>query len=439
MVLVATDAALDVDPGVLTGRVVLAAGRSLSLWITYSEDGPAVYPLIAEARRVIEETGLYWKGWVQGCSYRGPYRASVVRSALTLKLLTYAPSGAMVAAPTTSLPERLGGNLNWDYRYCWLRDASFTAEAFIRLGFRQEAWAFAQWLTHATTLTYPHLQVMYDVHGESCLPERIVPAFEGYGKSQPVRVGNAASSQFQLDIYGELLAGLWACVHSGYPVDRDTRQWIIRMGNLVTERWSRPDHGMWESRDAPSHYVHSKVMCWVALDRAERLLRHIGHAAPAASGWTEVRARIQRVVLTTGFSTARRSFVQMLGGNHVDASALLFSAVGFIDGRDPRMLSTIAAIRRILGAGPLLYRYRLEQDHEGAFLPCSFWLAEALMLAGRRDEAQALIEQLQSSANDVGLFPEEISPKGGTALGNFPLALTHVAHLAAVLSLSQGR
>lgn len=436
--LVAADLPLAIHAGDLTGRVAVAKGDRRALWITYAEEAPAVYPCLALADQAIEEAVAYWTTWAARCRSTGPHRARVIRSALTLKLLSYAPSGAIVAAPTTSLPERQGGDLNWDYRYCWLRDASFTAHAFFRLGFDAEATAFVQWLTHATTLTYPRLQVMYDVHGEASLPESTVGHFEGYRQSRPVRTGNAASAQFQLDIYGEVLDGLAASLDAGHRFDRETQRWIVRMADLVAEQWSQPDHGIWEVRGGRRHYVHSKVSCWVALDRAERLARRLGLPTSTLS-WSQAGEALRRVVMKSGYSTTRRSFVQVLGGTRLDAAALTFSLGGFIGGRDPRMSSTITTIQKVLGRGPLVYRYLVEKDAgppEGAFLPCSFWLVEALVSAGRREEAQACMEELERHANDVGLFAEELRPEDGSAMGNYPLALTHVAHLNAHLRLS---
>ncbi|ALA59015.1 glycoside hydrolase family 15 protein [Nitrospira moscoviensis] len=436
--LVATEMPLFLQNGALAGRLRLSKGERLVLWLAYAEEAPSVYPCPALADVAIDDTLRYWTGWARQCRYAGPQRERVVRSAMTLKLLSYAPSGAIVAAPTTSLPERVGGGLNWDYRYCWLRDASMSARVFFRLGFHAEAAAFMQWLTHATTLTYPRLQVMYDVHGETSLPESTVDRLDGYRRSRPVRTGNAASSQFQLDVYGELLDGVAAYVDAGHRLDRGTQRWIVRMADLVAEQWTQPDHGIWEVRGERRHYVHSKVWCWIALDRAEQLVRRMGIRA-STGAWAQAREAISRVVLKTGYSTTRRSFVQVLGGSRLDAAALTFSPGGFIDGKDPRMTSTIAAVQRILAKGPLVYRYIMGKDagpQEGAFLPCSFWMAEALATAGRRDDALALIDQAEETANDVGLYAEERRPDDGAAMGNYPLALTHVAHLSARLRLA---
>ncbi|HET9606543.1 MAG TPA: glycoside hydrolase family 15 protein, partial [Nitrospira sp.] len=314
-----------------------------------------------------------------------------------------------------------------------------TAHAFFRLGFDAEALAFTQWMTHATSLTYPELQVLYTLHGEASIPERSWPFFEGYRRSQPVRLGNAASAQEQLDVYGEVLDTLALYVDAGYPVDRDTKRWIVEVGNILSMSWPYPDHGIWEIRGEPRHYVHSKVMCWTALDRVERLARKLG-VRPSTSAWSQAREALGHAILKSGYSKTRRSFVQVLGGTRLDAAALTFGLTGFIDGRDPLMISTISTIQRWLTRGPLVYRYIAEQGtgrEEGAFLPCSFWLVQALAAAGRPEEAQDLLARLAPHANDLGLFPEEIRHQDGAFLGNFPLALTHVAHLGALLSIAE--
>jgi len=439
MIVVAVNSPMEISPGLLSGRARVSRGERLTLWLVYTEEAPGVYPYLIEAEEAIAETQAYWTGWSRSCRYDGAQRDQAIRSAITLKLLSYAPSGAIVAAPTTSLPERLGGDLNWDYRYCWLRDASFTAHAFFRLGFDAEALAFTQWMTHATTLTYPELQVMYTLHGEASIPERSWPFLEGYRRSQPVRLGNAAFAQEQLDVYGEVLDTISLSVEAGYPVDRDTKRWIVEVGNILSMSWPYPDHGIWEIRGEARHYVHSKVMCWTALDRVERLARKLG-VKPSTAAWSQAREALVHAILKSGYSKTRRSFVQVLGGTRLDAAALTFGLTGFIDGRDPLMISTISTIQRWLTRGPLVYRYIAEQGtgrEEGAFLPCSFWLVQALAAAGRPEEAQGLLARLAPHANDLGLFPEEIRHQDGEFLGNFPLALTHVAHLGALLSVAE--
>jgi GH15 family glucan-1,4-alpha-glucosidase len=421
--------------------VQISAGQSVALWMSYSEDAPAVYPSLLDASRAIERTSAYWSEWARQCTYDGPYVKNVVRSALTLKLLTYAPSGAIVAAPTTSLPEVVGGVRNWDYRYCWLRDASLTAQLFFRLGFTSEPIAFVRWLLHATALTYPALQVLYDVHGEAKLPERSLPCLEGYRKSAPVRIGNRAHDQVQLDVYGGVIGALQCYVEAGNELDSEMRRRVVRIANLVASRWTIPDHGMWEIPTAPQHYLHSKVMCWVALAGAERLIQRLGSRADV-SRWAEAREQIRQLVDAAGYSAEVQSFVQTLGGKEADALALTFPLLGFMDAADPRVESTIEHVRRALGVDGLLRRYRANDGlpgDEGAFLPCSFWLVEALSISGKEEEARKLFEQLQARANDLGLYSEEIDQGTGELLGNFPQALTHLAHLSAALRLGQRR
>lgn len=436
---VVVDAPVEVAPGKLSAQVRLSRGQSVTLWILYAEDAPAVYPRLADATSALGETVQYWTDWAARCRHVGPFRDAAIRSAITLKLLSHAPTGAIVAAPTTSLPERIGGDLNWDYRYCWLRDASFTAHAFFRLGFEQEAVAFTHWLTHATTLTFPALQVLYSLYGEAAIRERVWPRWEGYRGSSPVRLGNAAAAQSQLDVYGEVLDTLLLYVECGYSVDRDTKRWMTRVGDLLIARWAEPDHGIWEIRGDRRHYVHSKVMCWIALERLERLARRLGLAASVET-WARAREAIRHTVLRAGYSASRRSFVQVLGGASLDATALTFGTYGFLDEQDPRIRSTITAVQRFLGRGPLLYRYLPEPGsgrNEGRFLPCSFWLIEALASSGRADEAEDMLLHMRAYANDVGLFPEEIQEDDDAFLGNFPLALTHVAHLRALLRVEE--
>jgi GH15 family glucan-1,4-alpha-glucosidase len=434
----ATDVPLSIQPGMLEGRSIVQGGDRRVLWFAYSEDAPAVYPLLSDAPSAIKKTVQVWKQWAGACSYDGPYRESVVRSALTLKLLSFAPSGAIVAAPTTSLPEVIGGNRNWDYRYCWLRDASYTAHVFSRIGYAGESTAFLRWLMHATALSYPGLKVLYDVYGETSLSQVALDSLEGYRGSQPVQVGNQAFAQFQLDVYGEVLDGLWACVKDGHDLDREMRRRLVRMADLVGSVWTLPDYGIWEIPHGPRHYVHSKVMAWVALDRAEKIVRKLGLKADIEP-WRLAKDAIRQTVDEAGFSQGIESFVQTLGSDEVDATALTFTGLGFIEPGDPRVASTVEAIRKRLGAGDLIYRYRGHDGlpgSEGAFLPCSFWLVEALEDIGQKDEARRLFERLQQRANDVGLYSEEMDPLTGRMLGNFPQALTHLAHIGAALRLA---
>ncbi|HEV2721982.1 MAG TPA: glycoside hydrolase family 15 protein, partial [Thermoanaerobaculia bacterium] len=334
---------------------------------------------------------------------------------------------------TTSLPERIGGVRNWDYRFCWLRDASFTVGALYDCGFNIEGGAFVDWLIYSTRLTQPGLQILYDVFGESKLPERALDHLDGYRGSRPVRVGNGAAKQFQLDVYGEVIGAMEEAVHRGEALGRDRRRLVHRLGEQVVKRWREPDDGIWEKRGGRRQHIHSKIMAWSALDCAQRLIGEFGDAKDA----------IRDYVLTEGFDREINSFVAVAGEKDVDASLLYAVRVGIVKPNDPRMLGTIDAIRKKLGRGDLVYRYdtRREEDGlpmgEGAFLACSMWLVEALVLAGRRAEAEKVFEDVLRRANDVGLFSEEADPETGELLGNFPQALTHIGLMNAALCLSE--
>jgi GH15 family glucan-1,4-alpha-glucosidase len=436
----ATDLTFGVQEGSLQATVSLSTRQRHIFWLAYSEDAPAVYPILSQWPGVLDETFRYWSSWTERCEYEGAYRDTVIRSALTLKLLAYAPSGAIVAAPTTSLPEVIGGTRNWDYRYCWLRDASFTADTFFRLGYSDEATGFAQWMMHATTLTHPQLKVLYTVYGELGRKEQQISHWSGYENSQPVRTGNDAQQQYQLDIYGEVLDGMLTYVKAGGPVDSEMRRFIIKIADYVAINWTFPDHGIWEIRPDRCHYVYSKVMCWVALERAQQILTAL-HVSQDFSRWIRVQEEIRKMVFQYGFSQKQQCFVQRFGSEDLDASALLFARVGFVDRKEPRFVSTVRVLKGKLGQGALIYRYQAPDGlpgREGAFLACSFWLVEALLAIGEREEARQIFESLVRHANDVGLYSEEQDPSTGEFLGNFPLALTHLGHIRAALALESG-
>jgi GH15 family glucan-1,4-alpha-glucosidase len=416
---------------------VLRAGESRFYVLAYDDHTPAVFPPLGElARLQVDETVAFWRSWSLQLTYSGAYREAVMRSALVLKLLSYAPSGAVAAAATTSLPERIGGVRNWDYRYCWLRDASFTVGALFDCGFEREGSAFLDWLLYSTRLTQPKLQILYDVFGESRVPESELTHLAGYRDSRPVRIGNGAAQQFQLDVYGEVLGAVEEAVQRGEAINRDIARLMKRLATIVAKRWREPDDGIWEKRGGRQQHVHSKVMAWYALDCAQRL---------GAGDWTADKNEIRDWVLAHGFDAERNTFVAVAGERDLDASLLYVARVGMLPPDDPRMLGTIDAIRRELGRDELIYRYdtRSEKDGlptgEGAFLPCSFWLVEALALAGRDDEAQGVFEKLLARANDVGLYSEEIDVESGEQLGNFPQALTHVSLINAALCISAER
>ena len=405
----------------------------------YDEHTPAVFGNInAEADRELQTTIEFWRDWSGHLRYEGPYREAVLRSVLALKLMAYAPSGAIIAAPTTSLPEWIGGPRNWDYRYCWLRDAAFTTRALYDTGYSIEGSAFVLWLLHTTRLTRSDLQVLYDVFGESRLIERELDHLEGYRRSTPVRIGNGAHAQFQLDIYGEVLGAVERFVEEGESLASDTRQLIRRLVRTVMDRWREPDHGIWEIRSAPRQHVHGKVMAWMAMDCARRIAERVDFGISAET-CARVAAEIKDVVLRDGVDGASGSLTGVLGDASLDASLLYVARSGFLEDGDPRLDATIDAIREQLGSDDLVYRYRGIDDgvggDEGAFLPCSFWLAEALALAGRLDEAHELFERLLHRGNDLLLFAEEVDPASGELLGNFPQALTHVGLLNAALTL----
>ena len=422
----------------------LRQGEKRYLALAFDDHAPAVFPhLGTEAEAEIERTIAFWTAWSSTFTYRGPHREVVLRSALVLKMLSYAPSGAIVAAPTTSLPEKLGGIRNWDYRYCWLRDASFTVRALYETGFETEGGAFVEWLMYATRLTQPGLQILYDVFGEANVPERTLDHLAGYRDSAPVRIGNDAHGQFQLDVYGEVLGAIDRYAHEGEPVFADTRTLICRLADMVVKRWKDPDNGIWEKRSGLSQHVHAKVMAWSALDCAEQLVRR-GVVDADTTVWRDVKDQIRELVLTRGFNRSMNSFVAELDGQELDASLLYIARVGFLPAGDPMMAGTIDAIRKRLGDHDLIYRYTEATDDglpkgEGTFFPCSFWLVEALALSGRFEEADELFQRLIGFGNDLGLFSEEIDAATHELLGNFPQALTHIALMNAALTLEGSR
>ena len=426
------------DAGV---ELVLGSGERYDFALGFDEATPAVFCQVGDAMNfLLERTIAFWTEWSSKLTYEGEYRDSVLRSALTLKLLAYAPSGAIIAAPTTSLPEAIGGVRNWDYRYCWLRDASFTARALFEAGLRVEGGAFVEWLLYGTRLTQGGLQVLYDVFGESNLPEKELPWLEGYAHSKPVRIGNDAHQQFQLDIYGEVLGAVELYLDEGHKLPHDTARLISRLTDVVIHRWSTPDHGIWEKRSAPCNHTHSTVMAWMAMDAACRIAEKKQLRVPLDQ-WRSVREGIKRTILDRGFNKTLGFFTATWDGDDVDASLLYVARSGFLPADDPGVMATVEAIRKRLGVDDLLYRYRDTNDgipgDEGAFLACSFWLAEVLALAGRTDEAHALMKKLLARNNDVGLFSEEIDPSSGDLRGNFPQALSHIALINAASTLMQ--
>jgi GH15 family glucan-1,4-alpha-glucosidase len=393
----------------------------------------------AEIRRRVDATARFWRDWSSRCTYTGPYREQVVRSALVLKALTNAPTGAVVAAPTTSLPEELGGVRNWDYRYTWLRDTAFILYVLYAIGYTDEAERFMRWLMRTTAGRADELQVVYGVGGERLLPELELSWLDGYRGSAPVRIGNGAATQFQLDAYGQVLDTAWLFHRNGGRLGASDWEFLASLADFVCSCWARPDEGIWEVRGEPQHFVYSKVMAWVALDRAVRLARRLALEGPV-DRWQAVRDEIRRRVETEGVD-AGGAFLQALGGTAVDASALLIPEVRFVPRDDPRVAATVRRIERELTADGFVYRYRGTDDGlaggEGAFLICSFWLVDNLAFVGEVERARALFERLVSFANDVGLLAEQIDPSSGEQLGNFPQAFSHMGLINAALQLAR--
>jgi GH15 family glucan-1,4-alpha-glucosidase len=419
---------------------IIAGGDRIHFSLTYTAQAPAVAPpLRIHARERITRSEQWWRDWAARCTYQGPYRDAVVRSALVLKLMAYAPSGAIVAAPTTSLPEKLGGVRNWDYRYCWLRDAAFTLRALFDLGYGEEGAAFLGWMLHATRLTWPELQVLYDVYGEAHLPERHLPHLDGYAGSRPVRVGNDAHGQLQLDVYGEVIDAAARFARTGGRFDRDTVKMLAGLGRTVCARWHEADAGIWEGRAGRFQHTHAKVLCWVALDRLIAL--HRGHRLPIdVALYRRVRDSIRETIERRGYNERLGSYTRLLDGDDLDASLLTLPLYGYIDAAHPRMVATCARIHQRLGRDGLLYRYNDRTADglpagEGAFGICSFWAVECRALGGDLAGAMEAFERLLAYANDVGLLAEEIDPVTGAALGNFPQAFTHVGLINAALTL----
>jgi GH15 family glucan-1,4-alpha-glucosidase len=427
-------------PDGIGARFEVQAGTHGVVALCFAHQEPLVLPTRPELDARFEKTCAVWREWAQGRSYTGPWEDAVLRSALALKLLVHAPSGALAAAATASLPEEIGGERNWDYRYCWIRDSAFTLNAFLRLGCPAEARAYFWWLMHASQLTHPRLRVLYGLEGGDRAPERELP-LEGYRGSRPVRVGNAAAQQLQLDIYGELMETAWLYADAGNRIDRDIARRLADIADFVCEIWQQPDSGIWEVRSEPVHFTQSKMMCWVALDRSQRLADR-GHVpGKHAPGWREASDAIRDFIETECWSPTKRSYVRYAGTEELDASLLLGILHGYEGSGEERLHETVAALRRDLANGPYVIRYSGEDGlsgTEGAFITCSFWLAEALARQGQLEEAAELMDELVALANDVGLYSEEIDPETAEFVGNFPQGLCHLALISAAIAIEQG-
>ena len=425
----------------IRGRFVATEGSAGVIALSVAHQEPLVLSSRDDVEERLQATVRSWRDWTAAREYDGPWRDAVLRSALALKLLVHAPSGAIAAAATTSLPEEIGGERNWDYRFSWPRDAAFTLEALLALGCAREARAFFSWLLHASQLTHPRLQVLYRLDGRTNADEESLP-LAGYRRSRPVRIGNGAAKQTQLDVYGELLqaAARFAAFEGG--LDRDHGRRLAEIADFVCDVWERPDAGIWEVRAEATHFTQSKMMCAVALQRACELAEHGVIPAKHEVRWRREQQRVRDFVDTRCYSERKRSYVRSAEHEDLDASLLLAVLAGYDEPRSPRLFGTVDAIRRELGRGPLVHRYVAADGlpgEEGAFLTCSFWLAEAYTRQSRFKEAAALMDDLIGLANDVGLYAEEIKPDTREFLGNFPQGLTHLALINAAVALARAQ
>jgi GH15 family glucan-1,4-alpha-glucosidase len=430
---------LDLEPG-RPASITVAPGRPVTLVLAVANGEPLVHVDPATAWDLIDADEARWRAWAAEIDGHIPFRESVVRSLLTLQLLSYSPSGAPVAAPTTSLPEDPGGLRNWDYRYAWPRDASIGVGAFLAAGKTDEARGFLGWLLHASRLQRPQLPALLTLTGRHVPPERELHDWPGYAASTPVRVGNGAAIQHQLDGYGWVLDAAWVLVRDGHRLYSETWRAMRGFADLVARRWQEPDAGIWEIRGDAAHHVHSKLMGWLALDRALRIGQSHRLGAGQQRRWQAARDRVAAEVRARGFDPARGSYTRSYGSTDLDAALLILPILDFENAGSPRLTGTVDAVRRELSAGgPLLYRYPPGRDGlagtEGAFLPCSFWLVQALAHTGRRREAAELFQTLLGHANALGLYGEEMDPATKAHLGNFPQALTHAALVQAALAL----
>ena len=413
-----------------TAQFAVSAGQRVPFQLVCFRTYEALPPE-TEVEQSLRETEEWWRKWCDRCSYRGEWEEAVIRSLITLKALTYAPTGGLVAAATTSLPERLGGPRNWDYRYCWLRDATFTIYALALSGYIEEAQMWREWLVNAAAGVPSEMQIMYGLAGERRLTELEVDWLPGYEGSRPVRTGNAAHDQTQLDMYGELMDSIYVAERAGLPPNENAWRLQLALLDYLKKAWQKPDHGIWEVRGCSRHFTHSKIMAWVAMDRAVKSVEAFGRSGPV-NDWVRIRQEIHDQVCSHGFDPQINSFVQYYGAKHVDASLLMIPLVGFLPASDPRVLGTVQAIQERLTRDGLIDRYPTMPEvdglpaGEGSFLMCTFWLADNLALQGRYEQAQLIFERLLELRNDVGLLSEEYDPVAHRLLGNFPQAFSHV-------------
>ena len=432
MLLLATEAPLRGQDMKTIGSFSMTKGQRITFALSYHVSFMPPTDKGGDPDDLLQSTEAFWRSWSGRCTAPGPYSEPVARSLITLKALTFGPSGGVVAAPTTSLPEQLGGSRNWDYRFCWIRDATLTLVSLMRSGYYDEAVAWRDWLLRAVAGSPDQLQIMYGVTGERHLPEREIPWLGGYEDSRPVRIGNAAHTQLQLDVFGELMDALYEARRGG--LSENERAWDIQCVLLdhLEKIWRNPDQGIWEARSPPKHYTYSKVMCWVAFDRSIKSASEHGMKGPVER-WKSIRSAIHDDICLKGFDQKRKTFVQAYGGTQLDATLLRLPLVGFLSPDDPRVRSTVEAVEAELVVDGLVRRYDTSASDdgvpggEGLFLACSFWLAEAYALIGRHADAKALFERLLKLRNDVGLLSEEYAPDTQRLVGNFPQAFSHIA------------
>ncbi|WP_030204967.1 glycoside hydrolase family 15 protein [Streptomyces bikiniensis] len=420
----------------------VAAGEKVAFVLTWHPSHEP-RPDLIDPFEALEQSLADWREWTARCTYRGPHREAVLRSLITLKALTYAPTGGIVAAPTTSLPEEVGGVRNWDYRSCWLRDSSLTLGALLAAGYLEEAAAWRDWLLRSVAGDPADLQIMYGPAGERRLPETTLPWLRGYADSTPVRTGNAAVDQFQLDVYGEVMDSLNRAREAGIPAERHAWNLQLSLLGFLEAVWREPDEGLWEVRGPRRHFTHSKVMAWVAADRAVRTLEADPSLPGDAARWRTMRDEIHAQVCDRAYDPVRNTFTQSYGSQELDAATLLIPQVGFLPPDDPRVVGTVDAVMAELMHDGYVRRYSAESTaldglpgQEGTFLVCSFWLADALRMTGRSEEARVLFERLVALGNDVGLLAEEYDPATGRQLGNFPQAFSHIGLVGTALALA---
>jgi GH15 family glucan-1,4-alpha-glucosidase len=418
----------------------VSEGQEVPFWLSWHASHERWLPPIIDPMKLLRKTENSWRKWSKGCDCSGPWEGPMLRSLLTLRALTYAPTGGIVAAPTTSLPEQLGGVRNWDYRLCWIRDATFTLYALMAAGYKEEARAWREWLLRAAAGSPDKLQIMYGLAGERRLREWEVEWLPGYEGSRPVRVGNNAYQQFQLDVYGEMIDAMYLSRRIGLEPEQAAWNLERAVVCVLETIWQQPDEGIWEVRGPRRHFTHSKVMAWVAFDRAVKMVEKFGVEGPVER-WRKIRDAIHQEVCEKGFDRNKNSFVQYYGSTEPDASLLMIPLVGFLPANDPRVAGTVACIERELLHDGFVRRYQTHSEvdglppGEGVFLPCTFWLADNYVLLGRRQEAEQLFERLLSLCNDVGLISEEYDPTTRRLVGNFPQAFTHVGLINTAVNL----